>query len=60
MKHPNIDVETDAGLDGAETADEDDPGKAEHDDYVRATRVKDPKHQGRRGTREHSDPRPPR
>jgi hypothetical protein len=48
MKHPALDVETDAGIDGADTTDEDDPGKTERDDYVRAKRVKDPKHQGRR------------
>lgn len=43
-------LELGESLDGIDPFDPDDPGRAEHDEYVRA-RTRDPKHQGRRGRR---------
>ena len=50
MRQEDADTELDGGLDGAVTEDySDDPCPADNNDCVRATRIKSPKKQGRKG-----------
>lgn len=57
MTHDDLDVEQlGESLDGAEVCDRDDASDGAGD-ALRARRIRPPKHQGRRGTRDRENPR---